>query len=304
MSTTPTPESTNQQPPQPSSLINSRPNSRTGSRPHTPLRRSNSRSSLHSRLVSDEAFPLNTLEPLFAEFSDSMATLEMNIADLQSMHDSLSRFNECFSAFLYGLNINAFCTDFPEGPVKESFQRASIADSHSAPAFAAPNTRSEYIEHELNDTLVFFSPSLFYIFSGVFCFFFFFVLLWKLTECLALELVTRLLRNRQLLRVVEKRIEIPLYLRSKPRPGERLVKRLGPLAAAVASAVVEEGVEEEVVLRGEGVFRIDKNRQRKMLTPSTAIFAIIYQNLTSFLVTFISHIKSKKKKKINMALSI
>lgn len=33
---------------------------------------------------------------------------------LQVMHESLSRFSENFASFLYGLNMNAFCVDFPE----------------------------------------------------------------------------------------------------------------------------------------------------------------------------------------------
>lgn len=32
----------------------------------------------------------------------------------QLMHESLARFSESFSSFLYGLNMNAFCVDFPE----------------------------------------------------------------------------------------------------------------------------------------------------------------------------------------------
>lgn len=33
---------------------------------------------------------------------------------LQLMHESLARFSESFASFLYGLNMNAFCVDFPE----------------------------------------------------------------------------------------------------------------------------------------------------------------------------------------------
>jgi DASH complex subunit DAM1 len=46
--------------------------------------------------------------------SDSMADLEANFMHLQLMHESLSRFSENFASFLYGLNMNAFCVDFPE----------------------------------------------------------------------------------------------------------------------------------------------------------------------------------------------
>jgi hypothetical protein len=40
------------------------------------------------------------------------------------MHESLSRFSESFASFLYGLNMNAFCVDFPEAPIPDSFRRA------------------------------------------------------------------------------------------------------------------------------------------------------------------------------------
>lgn len=72
-----------------------------------------------------------------------MADLEANFMHLQLMHESLSRFNESFASFLYGLNMNAFCVDFPEvsgdwlqlcpialmeslqAPLSESFQCAA-----------------------------------------------------------------------------------------------------------------------------------------------------------------------------------
>lgn len=43
-----------------------------------------------------------------------MADLEANLMHLQLMHESLARFSENFASFLYGLNMNAFCVDFPE----------------------------------------------------------------------------------------------------------------------------------------------------------------------------------------------
>lgn len=52
-----------------------------------------------------------------------MADLEANFMHLQLMHESLARFGESFAAFLYGLNVRAFCVDFPEAPVAESFER-------------------------------------------------------------------------------------------------------------------------------------------------------------------------------------
>lgn len=43
-----------------------------------------------------------------------MADLEQNFVALQLMHESLARFSESFAGFLYGMNMNAFCVDFPE----------------------------------------------------------------------------------------------------------------------------------------------------------------------------------------------
>lgn len=53
--------------------------------------------------------------------SDAMADLESNLASLRLMHESLKRFGESFASFLYGLEVNAFCVDFPEAPIKESW---------------------------------------------------------------------------------------------------------------------------------------------------------------------------------------
>ncbi|KAI9707254.1 MAG: DASH complex subunit dam1 [Candelina mexicana] len=116
------------------------------SRPTTPLRPS-SRSSLReghgldpkSNAALSSLYPLEQVEPAFAELSDSMADLEANFMHLQVMHESLARFSESFASFLYGLNMNAFCVDFPEAPIPESFSRArregSLARSAGSEGF-------------------------------------------------------------------------------------------------------------------------------------------------------------------------
>ena len=103
------------------------------SRPSTPLRPS-SRTSLRDSQTftprsGSSAFPLESLEPAFAELSDSMADLEANFMHLQLMHESLSRFNESFASFLYGMNMNAFCVDFPE--VRQYIYMAPSASAKS-----------------------------------------------------------------------------------------------------------------------------------------------------------------------------
>ncbi|PKS10864.1 hypothetical protein jhhlp_002621 [Lomentospora prolificans] len=87
------------------------------SRPTTPLRpssRSSFRESARSSAQQDAPFPLNSFEPAFAELADSMADLEANLMHFQLMHESLARFSESFASFMYGMNMNAFCVDFPE----------------------------------------------------------------------------------------------------------------------------------------------------------------------------------------------
>ncbi|KAK4111654.1 hypothetical protein N656DRAFT_145995 [Canariomyces notabilis] len=101
------------------------------SRPTTPLRpssRSSFRDSARNSVQGEAPFPLNAFEPAFAELSDAMADLEANMMHFQLMHESLARFSESFASFLYGLNMNAFCVDFPEGPITESFKRMKLQE--------------------------------------------------------------------------------------------------------------------------------------------------------------------------------
>ncbi|KAF1956550.1 hypothetical protein CC80DRAFT_535221 [Byssothecium circinans] len=118
------------------------------SRPTTPLRPS-SRSSLRdsaSRGRGPYAHSTNPLEDLqdgFAELSDAMADLEQNLVQLQLMHESLARFSESFAAFLYGLNMNAFCVDFPEAPIPESFKRPQNNPWNNTADFSSSMNRAE-----------------------------------------------------------------------------------------------------------------------------------------------------------------
>ncbi|KAL9019048.1 MAG: hypothetical protein Q9185_003699 [Variospora sp. 1 TL-2023] len=119
------------------------------SRPTTPLRPS-SRTSLRESQTftpggsTSSAFPLESLEPAFAELSDSMADLEANFMHLQLMHESLSRFNENFASFLYGLNMNAFCVDFPEvsAPIPDSYRRVRQAGEGLATSTLAESDKA------------------------------------------------------------------------------------------------------------------------------------------------------------------
>ncbi|KAI2634562.1 DASH complex subunit Dam1-domain-containing protein [Xylaria nigripes] len=111
-----------------------RPRSNSRSRPTTPLRpssRSSFRESAQRSADGHEPFPLNTFEPAFAELADAITDLEANMMHFQLMHESLARFGESFASFLYGLNMNAFCVDFLEGPIAESFRRAKQNEEQS-----------------------------------------------------------------------------------------------------------------------------------------------------------------------------
>ncbi|KAK9457901.1 DASH complex subunit Dam1-domain-containing protein [Dipodascopsis uninucleata] len=98
--------------------------SRRPSRPTTPLRRSISRprNPLGSS-YSNSIHPIDTLKSGFSELNDSFADLDTNFQYLDIMHENLARFSESFAAFLYGLEVNAWCVDFREAPNAESFKR-------------------------------------------------------------------------------------------------------------------------------------------------------------------------------------
>ncbi|KAI6852203.1 hypothetical protein KC364_g11448 [Hortaea werneckii] len=115
---------------------------RLPSRPTTPLRPP-SRTSLrasqttpsgNAASLSSSDFPLASLEPQFAELSDSMADLEANFMHLQLLNESIARFNEDFGGFLYGMNMSAFCIDFPETFPESPFQPRTSAHGGDADA--------------------------------------------------------------------------------------------------------------------------------------------------------------------------
>ncbi|CDO56114.1 similar to Saccharomyces cerevisiae YGR113W DAM1 Essential subunit of the Dam1 complex [Geotrichum candidum] len=94
--------------------------SHLSSRPTTPLRRR----SQPKTTDTNAAYTLNDVltEPL-VELNDGLAMLDQNLQHLQLMHESITSFNESFSAFLFGIEMNAWCVEFPEAPNYESFRR-------------------------------------------------------------------------------------------------------------------------------------------------------------------------------------
>ncbi|RDW27325.1 DASH complex subunit DAM1 [Yarrowia lipolytica] len=93
-------------------------------RPTTPLRRSNSRQSDH-----EEHYPIvesvldMAIGEQMAELADGMSALDRNLKDLQVIHTNLNNFNESFSTLIYGLQMNAWCAEFHNGPRSCDFAR-------------------------------------------------------------------------------------------------------------------------------------------------------------------------------------
>jgi len=90
------------------------------SRPTTPLRRisshslrslSLSHSQSHQPSSSSES-ALSHLSPLFAELADSISDLCANSEGLSQLTGNLTRFNEGFASYLYGVRINSYTFDF------------------------------------------------------------------------------------------------------------------------------------------------------------------------------------------------
>ncbi|KAK0941603.1 DASH complex subunit dam1 [Friedmanniomyces endolithicus] len=134
--------STAQPPSRPTTPL--RPPSRTSLRasqttPHLPTHPSTS-TTTSSSANPDTA--LARLEPAFAELSDSMADLEANFMHLQLLNESLGRFSENFAAFLYGMNMSAFCVDFPEAPIPQSFARHATTTTSNHSPFRTPHPHS------------------------------------------------------------------------------------------------------------------------------------------------------------------
>ncbi|KAL2890472.1 DASH complex subunit DAM1 [Ceratocystis lukuohia] len=128
--------------------------------PTTPLRpssRSSFRDSARAGAQNDASFPLNIFEPHFAEFSDAMADLEANLMHFQIMHESLARFSESFASFMYGLNMNAFCVDFPEGPIAESFSKPKDTQAQTIPFPDTPRIAKRKTP-EPDDDVTFMTP--------------------------------------------------------------------------------------------------------------------------------------------------
>lgn len=83
----------------------------------TPLRRI-SHSSLAALSASrnrddeDDGSPLQHLEGAFAELSEAIQDMVVNLEALDAVNADLTRFNHGFAGFLYGLRMNAYTGEF------------------------------------------------------------------------------------------------------------------------------------------------------------------------------------------------
>lgn len=65
----------------------------------------------------------------FEQLSDAMEELEVNMSNLQQIHDLISRgFNESFSSLLYGLSMTMWCVDFPGNPSKAQWEKLNLSN--------------------------------------------------------------------------------------------------------------------------------------------------------------------------------
>ncbi|ODQ79988.1 hypothetical protein BABINDRAFT_138112 [Babjeviella inositovora NRRL Y-12698] len=128
--------------------------SRRLSRPSTPHRMSSRLSAILPQSprihypVDPENLPLDNVltQQIFSELSDSMGDLDLNCQNLQIVHESLTSFNESFASFLYGLQMNAWCVEFTEGPTKESFLHLEKMKNLEAQIHEAETDLAELME--------------------------------------------------------------------------------------------------------------------------------------------------------------
>jgi len=102
-----------------------------------------------------------TLHAVYAqtELADSFEVLAENFQLLNAVNDELDSFNTAFAAFLYGLKMNAYTTDFTDCPVQLNFKlekerrekAASLHAEKQAASLATSLVGSEESEDEVGE---------------------------------------------------------------------------------------------------------------------------------------------------------
>ncbi|CDU25736.1 uncharacterized protein SPSC_05907 [Sporisorium scitamineum] len=114
----------------------------TAPTPTTPLRRI-SRGSLNalshsaSKQLSAGATPLSFLQGAMTDLAEEVGVLQLNLENIEAVHESLHSFNENFAMYIYGLKMNAYCVEWPEAPLHDNFERAEKRIAQQAQQYAA-----------------------------------------------------------------------------------------------------------------------------------------------------------------------
>ncbi|KAI5968643.1 DAM1 [Candida margitis] len=114
----------------------SRPTTPIGERRQTNRRHSRRSSGIPLPAQSPHHFPIDPdnlpmdcpeIENKFKDIADGLEDLDVNIRDLNHIHDAVSsQFNESFASFLYGLSITMWCVDLPKCPSRRAWQRLQM----------------------------------------------------------------------------------------------------------------------------------------------------------------------------------
>ncbi|EST08450.1 DASH complex subunit Dam1 [Kalmanozyma brasiliensis GHG001] len=137
----------------------SRQRTTSGAMPTTPLRRI-SRGSLNalshsaSKQLSAGATPLSFLQGAMTDLAEEVGVLQLNLENIEAVHESLHSFNENFAMYIYGLKMNAYCVEWPEAPLHDNFERAEKRIAQQAQQYAAQHNldlaigSQPYMQHQ------------------------------------------------------------------------------------------------------------------------------------------------------------
>ena len=71
------------------------------------------------------------------DLSEEVGVLQLNLENVEAVHESLHSFNENFAMYIYGLKMNAYCVEWPEAPLHDNFERAEKRIAQQAQQYAA-----------------------------------------------------------------------------------------------------------------------------------------------------------------------
>ena len=71
------------------------------------------------------------------DLAEEVGVLQLNLENVEAVHESLHSFNENFAMYIYGLKMNAYCVEWPEAPLHDNFERAEKRIAQQAQQYAA-----------------------------------------------------------------------------------------------------------------------------------------------------------------------